>query len=156
VETAYDCKKKITGSTRCIFPSDPAGPLLVCSLGFSSRDASMTESTAAPPLVEVIDVLQRDVPIHYEWIGTADGLVNATIRAQVMGYLIRQNYREGIPSRRAGSFSRSIRAVPGRPGTGKGQPGSGQGQSGTGQAEVTRQERGTRGQGEPCENQASC
>ena len=48
-----------------------------------------------PPLVEVINVLQKDVPIHFEWIGTADGLVNATIRAQVMGYLIKQNYREG-------------------------------------------------------------
>ncbi len=48
-----------------------------------------------PPLVEVIDVLQKDVPIHFEWIGTADGLVNAVIRAQVMGYLIKQNYREG-------------------------------------------------------------
>ena len=30
-----------------------------------------------------------------EWVGTADGLVNATIRAQVTGYLISQNYREG-------------------------------------------------------------
>jgi len=48
-----------------------------------------------PPLVEVISVLQKDVPVHLEWIGTADGLVNATIRAQVMGYLIKQNYREG-------------------------------------------------------------
>jgi membrane fusion protein (multidrug efflux system) len=45
--------------------------------------------------VEVIKVLQKDVPIHFEWIGTADGLVNATIRVQVMGYLIKQNYREG-------------------------------------------------------------
>ena len=34
-----------------------------------------------PPLVEVISVLQKDVPVHLEWIGTADGLVNATIRA---------------------------------------------------------------------------
>jgi membrane fusion protein (multidrug efflux system) len=48
-----------------------------------------------PPLVEVINVLQKDVPIHFEWIGTADGLVNAVIRAQVMGYLVKQNYREG-------------------------------------------------------------
>jgi membrane fusion protein (multidrug efflux system) len=31
----------------------------------------------------------------HEWVGTADGLVNATIRAQVTGYLIRQNYAEG-------------------------------------------------------------
>ena len=32
-----------------------------------------------------------------EWVGTTDGLVNATIRAQVTGYLIRQNYKEGDP-----------------------------------------------------------
>ena len=30
-----------------------------------------------------------------EWVGTTDGLVNATIRAQVTGYLISQDYKEG-------------------------------------------------------------
>jgi len=45
--------------------------------------------------VEVVQVIQKDVPIVHEWVGTADGLVNATIRAQVTGYLIRQNYKEG-------------------------------------------------------------
>jgi membrane fusion protein, multidrug efflux system len=49
----------------------------------------------APPLVEVATVTQADVPIYHEWIGTLDGLVNATIRAQVTGYLIAQDYREG-------------------------------------------------------------
>jgi RND family efflux transporter MFP subunit len=48
-----------------------------------------------PPTVEVTPVTQADVPIYHEWIGTLDGLVNATIRAQVTGYLIAQNYREG-------------------------------------------------------------
>jgi membrane fusion protein (multidrug efflux system) len=45
--------------------------------------------------VEVTTVIQRDVPVYHEWIGTLDGMVNATIRAQVQGYLIKQNYREG-------------------------------------------------------------
>ncbi len=49
----------------------------------------------APPTVEVVDVIQKDVPIYKEWIGTTDGFVNATIRAQVQGYLVKQNYREG-------------------------------------------------------------
>jgi membrane fusion protein (multidrug efflux system) len=40
-------------------------------------------------------VIQKDVTVHNEWIGTLDGMVNATIRAQVQGYLIKQNYREG-------------------------------------------------------------
>jgi len=35
------------------------------------------------------------VPIYHDWIGTLDGLVNAQIRAQVAGYLMKQNYREG-------------------------------------------------------------
>jgi membrane fusion protein (multidrug efflux system) len=45
--------------------------------------------------VEVVDVIQKDVPVYSEWVGTLDGLVNATIRAQVTGYLIKQNYKEG-------------------------------------------------------------
>src|ERR1700728_1077578 len=48
-----------------------------------------------PPIVEVTPVTQADVPIYHEWIGTLDGLVNATIRAQVTGYLLTQDYREG-------------------------------------------------------------
>ena len=53
-----------------------------------------------PPTVEVTDVIQRDVPVFSEWIASADGSVNATIRAQVQGYLINQNYREGDPVRK--------------------------------------------------------
>jgi len=48
-----------------------------------------------PPVVEVVQVEQRDVPIHQEWVGSLDGMVNAQILAQVTGYLIKQNYREG-------------------------------------------------------------
>jgi membrane fusion protein (multidrug efflux system) len=50
-----------------------------------------------PPLVEVVPVTQADVPIYHEWIGVLDGLVNATIRAQVTGYLVTQDYHEGNP-----------------------------------------------------------
>jgi membrane fusion protein (multidrug efflux system) len=53
--------------------------------------------TEMPPTVEVADVVQKDVPIFAEWVGTLDGMVNATIRAQVQGYLIKQNYKEGDP-----------------------------------------------------------
>jgi membrane fusion protein (multidrug efflux system) len=49
----------------------------------------------APPVVQVVNVLQQDVPVHEEYVGTTDGLVNAKVRAQVEGYLIRQNYHEG-------------------------------------------------------------
>src|SRR5262245_6086256 len=48
-----------------------------------------------PPEVEVVHVEQRDVPIYSEWIGTLDGMVNAEIKAQVTGYLLRKDYTEG-------------------------------------------------------------
>ncbi len=48
-----------------------------------------------PPEVEVVSVVQRDVPVYREWVASLDGSVNATILAQVQGYLIKQNYKEG-------------------------------------------------------------
>ena len=51
--------------------------------------------TGSPTEVEVVQVEQRDVPIYHEWIGTLDGLVNADVRAQVTGYLMKQAYQEG-------------------------------------------------------------
>ena len=51
--------------------------------------------TPDPLTVEVAAVEQRDVPIYSEWIGTLDGLVNADIKAQVSGYLLKQDYIEG-------------------------------------------------------------
>jgi len=47
------------------------------------------------PTVEVVQVEQKDVPIYGEWIGTLDGFINADVRAQVTGYLLRQGYLEG-------------------------------------------------------------
>jgi membrane fusion protein, multidrug efflux system len=60
--------------------------------------AACDKEKAAPPgapTVEVVSVAQRDVPVYMEWIGSLDGNVNAVIRPQVTGYLIKQNYREG-------------------------------------------------------------
>jgi RND family efflux transporter MFP subunit len=48
-----------------------------------------------PPQVQVARVVQRDVSIYSEWVGTLDGYVNAQIQPQVTGYLIKQDYREG-------------------------------------------------------------
>ncbi len=49
----------------------------------------------APPSVEVVELVQKDVPVFSECVGTMDGTVNATIRPQVTGYLVKQNYKEG-------------------------------------------------------------
>jgi RND family efflux transporter MFP subunit len=50
---------------------------------------------APPPEVQVITATPVDVPIYQQWIGTLDGYPNAQIRAQVSGYLIKQDYAEG-------------------------------------------------------------
>jgi membrane fusion protein (multidrug efflux system) len=63
------------------------------SVGCSS--SSQGAKTAEPLVVEVAPVEQKDVPIYTEWIGTLDGVVNADIKAQVSGYLLKQDYTEG-------------------------------------------------------------
>jgi membrane fusion protein (multidrug efflux system) len=50
-----------------------------------------------PPTVEVVAIEQRDVPIYSEAVGTMQADVNATISAQVSGYLLTRNYVEGTP-----------------------------------------------------------
>jgi membrane fusion protein (multidrug efflux system) len=54
-----------------------------------------TAPQAPPPDVVVEDVIQKDVPIYVEWVGTTDGNINAQIRARVEGYLQSRNYTEG-------------------------------------------------------------
>ena len=68
--------------------------LLLNALGCSSGNVR----AAAPPVtpvVEVASVIQKDVPVQGEWVGTLEGYVNAQISPQVSGYLIRQDYHEG-------------------------------------------------------------
>jgi len=70
--------------------------VVVCAAAGCSKPTS----SAAPPTpldVGVVQVEQRDVPIYSEWIGTLDGMVNAAIKAQVSGYLLKQDYIEGSP-----------------------------------------------------------
>jgi membrane fusion protein (multidrug efflux system) len=53
------------------------------------------QAASAPPPVEFVEVLQKDVPVTKEWVATLDGFVNAQIRAQVKGLLVTQNYTNG-------------------------------------------------------------
>jgi membrane fusion protein (multidrug efflux system) len=68
---------------------------LMVTLIISGCDKAAPPPPPAPAIVEVTEVIQKDVPIHQEWVGTLDGMVNAVILAQVSGYLIKQNYQEG-------------------------------------------------------------
>src|SRR5215471_16238018 len=53
------------------------------------------KAAAGPPNVEIATVVQKDVPIVREFVSTLTGLVNAQIRAQVSGYLVKQLYLNG-------------------------------------------------------------
>ena len=69
---------------------------VIClSAGLVSGCGEQKTTGPAAPTVEVVNVVQKDVPIVREWVGATDGLVNAKINAQVQGYLIKQNYQEG-------------------------------------------------------------
>src|SRR5205809_7589406 len=56
-----------------------------------------SKTTTPSPLLEVLvaEVIQQDVPIYFEWIGTTEGYVNAQIRPRVQGYLQSRDYKEG-------------------------------------------------------------
>ncbi|QOY85884.1 efflux RND transporter periplasmic adaptor subunit [Paludibaculum fermentans] len=73
-------------------------PLLTLACGALALAACGRKEQAhamPPPPVEVVQVRQQDVPNVREWVATMDGLVNAQVRPQVTGYLVRQLYRNG-------------------------------------------------------------
>src|SRR3984893_214314 len=69
--------------------------LILGALIVAGRSSKPAQGAPRPLEVEVVKVEQQDVPIYTEWIGTTDGMVNADIKAQVSGYLLRQDYKEG-------------------------------------------------------------
>jgi membrane fusion protein, multidrug efflux system len=69
--------------------------VLIAAGAAGCSSSTQGAKTSEPPVVEVVQVEQKDVPIPTEWIGTTDGVVNADIKAQVSGYLLKQDYTEG-------------------------------------------------------------
>jgi membrane fusion protein (multidrug efflux system) len=63
--------------------------------GVACRGKTAPPPPPAPPAVVVAPVVQKDVPVSREWIGTTDGNVNAEIRPKIEGYLLRRVYAEG-------------------------------------------------------------
>src|SRR5216684_3950145 len=74
-----------------------AGVTVVVIGAFIVAGRSNKPAQAAPRAldVEVVRVEQKDVPVYSEWIGTTEGIVNADIKAEVTGYLLKQDYKEG-------------------------------------------------------------
>jgi len=69
-------------------------------LGLAVVAGACRTSTAAPappppPEVSVITVQPERVGLSSDWIATLDGYVNAQIRPQVTGYLLKREYGEG-------------------------------------------------------------
>jgi RND family efflux transporter MFP subunit len=70
--------------------------VLMVALTITNGCSSSAEKPAPPPPgVTVTPAIQRDVPIHQEWVGTMSGNVDADIRPKVEGFLLSRLYTEG-------------------------------------------------------------
>ena len=67
----------------------------VCSLAGCSTASKAAPAPPPPPQVSIVTVAPERVALPREWITTLDGYVNAQIRPQVSGYLVRQSFTEG-------------------------------------------------------------
>jgi membrane fusion protein (multidrug efflux system) len=62
-----------------------------------STACSRKAEQVAPPAPEVLvtTVIPKDVPVFHEGVATLEGFNNANINAQVQGYIISRDYKEG-------------------------------------------------------------
>lgn len=67
---------------------------LFCAL-FTACSRKAPQAGPAAPEVQVTTVQPRDVPRVLERVATLDGFINANINAQVQGYIISRDYKEG-------------------------------------------------------------
>jgi membrane fusion protein, multidrug efflux system len=70
---------------------------LAAVLSFAPAGCKRAPVAAPAPVPEVVvtTVVQRDVPVYSEWVGTTVGFVNADIYPKISGYLLKQNYKDG-------------------------------------------------------------
>ena len=73
------------------------GAVMLATLAISLDTACKRAEPPAPPTPEVLvtEVVQKDVPIYTEWVGTTVGFVNAQVMPRVQGYLLKQDYQDG-------------------------------------------------------------
>jgi membrane fusion protein (multidrug efflux system) len=72
----------------------------VASIVSACNSSKAAPAPAPPPDVSVITVAPERVALTSEWIATLDGYVNAQIRPQVAGYLVKRDYQEGAAVRK--------------------------------------------------------
>ena len=77
-----------------------AGFFLVAPWLAGCRNTTASQPPPPPPDVSVVTVTPERVALTTEWIATLDGYVNAQIRPQVSGYLVKRGYDEGATVRK--------------------------------------------------------
>jgi RND family efflux transporter MFP subunit len=65
------------------------------SLALTSCERIKPTAETSPPEVLVTKVIQREVPIIREWVGTLNGVQNAQVSARVTGYIQTIAYQQG-------------------------------------------------------------
>lgn len=76
------------------YTSAASGALLILVL-FAGCSRKAPQAGPAAPEVLVTTVTPRDVPRVLERVATLDGFINANINAQVQGYIVSRDYKEG-------------------------------------------------------------
>ena len=71
------------------------GALLIFALSPSGCSRKSAQVVPGAPEVLVTTVVPKDVPRILERVATLDGFINANINAQVQGYIISRDYKEG-------------------------------------------------------------
>jgi len=66
------------------------GLIVIAALSAGCGNSSKASGPPPPPTVKVESVVEKDVPIYGEWVGTTVGYVTAQISARVSGYLVSQ------------------------------------------------------------------
>ena len=72
-----------------------ATPLLILATCLAACSRKAEQTGPPPPTVVIATVTPRDVPVAKEGVATLDGFINANINAQVQGYIISRDYKEG-------------------------------------------------------------
>jgi RND family efflux transporter MFP subunit len=64
-------------------------------IAFTSCQKPASTASSGPPEVLVTEVVQKEVPMIRQWVGTLNGSENADVRARTAGYLQKRAYQEG-------------------------------------------------------------
>jgi membrane fusion protein (multidrug efflux system) len=79
-------------------------PLALALLAAGCKPAGGPPGGFPPPVVAVVVVEPRDVPVTYEYVAQTAGYREVEVRARVTGILLKRNYKEGAAVRQGESL----------------------------------------------------